>query len=191
MEKRRINTTISSKHWEILKKHAAKHESQQKTLELALESLEDKSNQNSILSSHEQLWMNIGRDMKSSISLVHKSIFDELIDTADCEGLLKIYARLRSAEYLIVWYYKKPLKKCSLVEVIEGIIITTRIGNWFDTINHKDNGDHYILEVNHVLKMKGSRLFNAFFEGLFEEYGVKTESEISETGFFIKVYKKY
>ncbi len=55
MEKHRINTTISAKHWEILKKHAAKNESQQKTLELALESLEDKSKQNSILSSHEQL----------------------------------------------------------------------------------------------------------------------------------------
>ncbi len=88
----------------------------------------------------------------------------KLIDTADCERILKIYAKLRPAEFLIVWYYKKPLKKCSLNEVIEGIIFTTRMGNWFDTINHKDNGNYYSLEVNHVLKMKGSRLFNAFFK---------------------------
>lgn len=191
MEKHRINTTISAKHWEILKRHAAKYESQQKTIELALESLEDKSEQIPGLSSNEQLWMSIGRDMSSSISLVHKSFFDELIETADCERMFKIYAKLRPAEYLVVWYYKKPLKKCSLEEVIEGIILTTRMGNWFNTMNHKDNFNHYTIEINHELKMKGSILFTKFFEDLFEAYGVKTESEISETGFFIKVFKKH
>jgi hypothetical protein len=98
--------------------------------------------------------------MRSSISIVHRSFFEELIDTADCENMFKIYAKLRPAEYLVVWYYKKPLDKCNLEEVIEGIIFTTEIANWFNALNHKDEGNYYTIEVNHVLKMKGSILFN-------------------------------
>lgn len=185
-KRHRISTTISSKHWEILKKHAKELETQQKVLEVALEKIESESSQEQI-SPKEYLWMRTGREMGSAISIIHKSLFEELIDTADCERLLKIYAKLKPAEFLVVWYYQRPLKKCTLKEVIEGIIATTKMGNWFESLNCRDNGNYYTLEVNHVLKMKGSKLFNKFFEDLFRAYGVETVSEMSETGFFIKI----
>lgn len=50
MSKRRVSTTISIKHWELLKKYTEKYETQQKVLELALESLEkEKEKQSSVL----------------------------------------------------------------------------------------------------------------------------------------------
>ncbi len=41
LHKHRVNTTISEKHWEILKKHTGKFETQQKVLESALQSFEE------------------------------------------------------------------------------------------------------------------------------------------------------
>ena len=50
----RISTTISQKHWELLKKHTEKFETQQKVLEHALESLENSSKQNPELTREER-----------------------------------------------------------------------------------------------------------------------------------------
>ncbi len=47
MKKYRINTTVSSKHYGLLKKHAEKYASQQKTIEHALELLDNNPSQSS------------------------------------------------------------------------------------------------------------------------------------------------
>lgn len=57
LQNHRISTTISQKHWELLKKYAEKFETQQKALEHALESLENSSKQNPALTEEENLWM--------------------------------------------------------------------------------------------------------------------------------------
>jgi len=97
---------------------------------------------------------------------------------------------MKPAEHMIEWLYEKPLKKCSLKEVIESIIIISRIANVIETINYSDKGSHYILNITHNLKFKGSQLHKLFYEDLFISYGVKVESEISETGLYIKISKK-
>jgi hypothetical protein len=55
----RISTTISQRHWALLQKHAEKYETQQKALELALESLENSAKQSPVLSQEEKLWMSL------------------------------------------------------------------------------------------------------------------------------------
>jgi hypothetical protein len=71
-----IATTISEKHWELLQKHAKKYETQQKALELALEGLENNSNQLPELTLGQKFW------------LVYESI-----DSVCCvqKGALRIY----------------------------------------------------------------------------------------------------
>ncbi len=189
MNKHRVCTTISAKHWDILKKHTEKYETQQKALEFALESLEN-SKQNVDLSQEEELWMRIGRELKSNICVLHKNIFEELIESVGFDKNKEILTRFRPAEYIVVWYLQKPLKKCSLKEVIEGIVFTTRnLDGVLDTISYSDDGNHYNLKITHTVSMKYSRLFNLFFEDLFEVYGVRTESEISKNSIFMKIYK--
>lgn len=188
MKKRRVHTTISTKHWELLNRHTEKFETQQKVIEHALEALENDPEQGEKLSPEMHLWMRIGRDM-APISLLHRNCLEALFVTADIEKIEKITTVLKPGEYLIVWYYQKPLKNCSLIEVIDGIIFTMKRGNLFDTINYTEDGNCYSMNITHSLTIKGSRWFRIMFEDLFKAYGVKTESELSETGVFIKIFK--
>jgi len=55
LKNHRISTTISQKHWELLKKQSEKFETQQKTIEFALESLENSSKQSPALTLEENI----------------------------------------------------------------------------------------------------------------------------------------
>jgi hypothetical protein len=86
------------------------------------------------------------------------------------------------------------VKECSLKEVIDGIVITTKAGRYFDEIKYTDDGNYYTLKANHSVVVEGhdmdySNTFKLFFEDLFETYGVKTEAKISVNNVFMKIYK--
>lgn len=189
MLKRRVCTTISAKHWELLKKYTEKYETQQKVLELALESLE-KEKQCPVLSPEEQVWLCM-REL-NVFCLLHKDLFRELSKTADVERFDKLLTKLRLAEYGVVLYNQKSLKECTLKEVMDGLVITTKAGKWLDEIKYTDDGNYYTLRVNHSVVCCGigfSNSFKLYFEGLFEAYGAKTETKISENNIFMKIYK--
>lgn len=191
MSKRRVSTTISIKHWELLKKYTEKYETQQKVLELALESLEkEKEKQSSVLSPEEQVWLRM-REL-NVVCLLHKDLFRELSRTADVERFDKLLTKLRWAEYGVVVYNQKPLKECTLKEVMDGLVITIKAEKLLDEIKYTDDGNYYTLRVNHSVVCCGigySNSFKLFFEGLFEAYGAKTETKISENNLFMKIYK--
>ncbi|SNQ62459.1 conserved hypothetical protein [Candidatus Methanoperedens nitroreducens] len=188
MSKHRVCTTISSKHWELLKKYTTKFETQQKALEAALENLESDSKQNPAISQEDRFWLQM-RELKVLIH-IHKDIFLEMVKTADYEKVDKILATYGLAEYMIVFHYQKPIRECSLKEVMDGIVITARAANWLDTINYTDNSDHYTLIATHsVGNIKYSNSFRIFYETLFEVYGVKTQSKISDNSLFMEIYK--
>ncbi len=72
---------------------------------------------------------------------------------------------------------------------MDSIVNIVNVANWFDSINYKDDGDHYTLKMIHSLGINNSIINKALFENLFEEYGVKIEADISEIGLYVKVYK--
>ncbi len=186
--KRRICTTISVRHWELLKKYTAKFETQQKALEAALENLESGSKQNPVISQEDRFWLQI-RELKVIIH-IHKDVFLEMVKTADYERVDKILATYGLAEYMIVFHYQKPLRECNLKEVMDGVVITARVANWLDTINYTDNSDHYTLIATHSIgNIKYSNSFKIFYQTLFEKYGIKTQSKISDNSLFMKIYK--
>lgn len=187
--KRRISTTISAKHWELLKKYTEKFETQQKALEFALENVNNGSKQSQALSPEEEVWLRIYREQRSFICILARKVFEDLMDSADLERQLKLMAMINPGEWLVSWYYQKPLKKCSLKEVIDGTIFIIKIGNYFDSVACSEEFNCYTVGASHSLGMKGSKLFKMWFENLFEAYGVKTESEISVNGIFIKIHK--
>src|SRR5574341_1660058 len=173
-KRHRISTTISSKHWGILKKHAEKLETQKKTLEIALESLEN-SNQGHAPSPEEALLLRLSAIR--SACFMHIDVINEFIRTSDLERIKEIF---KGAPLIIEWYYQKPLKKCSLKEIMDAIVIYYRAGNWVDSINYTENGDHYYLKMLHRSYPEGSEILKMVFEILCSAYGVKIECEISE-----------
>lgn len=187
MKKRRIHTTISAKHWELLNRHTEKYETQQKVIEHALEALENGST-NQKLSQVQQFWLQI--EKLNVICLVHRDIFYELFRTADCEQLNELLIKNNMIEYLLAMHYNKPLKECSLEEVIDGLIATGNAAKVIDSGNYKDDGDHYTIKIAHSARtMNFSNSTKIMIESMFKAYGVKTQSEMSENSIFMKVYK--
>ncbi len=189
MKKYRISTTISEGHWELLKKHIARFGTQQKVLELAIEKLEGDSKKDTALSPEEEIWMRIGKEIRSACT-IQRDLLKILIDAANLDEWLPEYiASQKPMVYVIEFYYQRPLKKCSLKEIVEGITINCRASNWFDKVNYIENGDHYLMAISHSLNLKSSKVMMYGLENLFNTYGVKTESEISGRSIFIKIYK--
>lgn len=188
MSKRRVCTTISAKHWDLLKKYTEKFETQQKALEFALESLENDMKRSSAQFTDEQIWLLTGKGTESACVL-HRDAFKVLMEGADVKRVIKIVTTQKTAEHMIAWYYQKPLKKCSLKEVLDGVIFFLKAAKIADTVNYVDSGNYCILKMIHGLDIRTSKMFNMFIESLFEAYGLKTESEISEKSLFMKIYK--
>ncbi|NJD78163.1 MAG: hypothetical protein FIB08_13915 [Candidatus Methanoperedens sp.] len=185
MHKNHLHTTLSNKHFELLKKYTEKFGTQQKALEFALESLENDTKRD--LAQDEQVWVLTGKGTESACVL-HKDAFKTLLEGADVKRIIKIVNTQKIAEHMVSWYYQKPLKKCSLKEVTDGVIFFLKAAKIFDTVNYVDCGNYYSLKMIHGLDIRTSKMFNIFIESLFEAYGVKTESEISEKSLFMKIY---
>lgn len=187
MQNHRISTTISQKHWELLKKYAEKYETQQKALELALESLENSSKQNPALTEEEKLCMRL---IQAKLPcLIERDCLKLLIETADIELYRAFVTRNKPIEYVIEQHFQKPLKECSLKEVFDGLVINCRISNWFDTVDYMDGGGHCMLKITHRLGYNASKIIGTLIESVFKTYGVKIESTISTGAIFMKVLK--
>jgi hypothetical protein len=186
--KKHLHTTLSDKHFELLKKHTEKFGTQQKVLELALESLENDPRRSSAQFTDEQVWVLTGKGIESACVL-HIDAFKTLLEGADVKRIIKITTTKKIAEHMVSWYHQKPLRKCSLKEVIDGIIFFLKAAKIFDTVNYVDGGNYYILKMIHGLDIRTSKMFNMFIDSVFEAYGVKPESEISEKSLFMKIYK--
>lgn len=187
MKKHRVSTTISQKHWELLNKHVEKFGTQQKVIELALESLENSSKQNPIPAWETRFWIFV--KSTKSVCFIIKDGLKLLIETADIDLVKEFVTRNKPIEYSIEFYFQKPLKEISLKEVIDGLIIVARTGNWFDSIDYTDEGDYYTLMVTHSLGINNSKINLIMYENLFKTYGVKAESTISAKTIFMKIFK--
>jgi hypothetical protein len=186
--KNHLHTTLSDKHFELLRKYTEKFGTQQKVLEFALESLENDTKRSSEQSTDEQIWVLTGKRTESACVL-HKDALKTLFEGADVKRIIKLIKTQKMAEHMVSWYYQKPLKKCSLKEVIDGVIFFLEAAKIFDTVNYVDSGNYYSLKMIHGIDIRTSKMFNVYIESLFEAYGVKTESEISEKSLFMKIYK--
>ena len=122
MNKRRICTTISQKHWEILKRHVDKFETQQKALEFALESLDNGSKQSPALTREEKWEERYWICLKSTklACFIQKDGLKILLETGNINLLNEHVAKYKPMEYNIKYYLQKPLKELSLKEVVDG-----------------------------------------------------------------------
>ncbi len=187
MQKRRISTTISAKHWDLLKKYTERFETQQKALEHALENLENEG-KNKIQSEEDRIKLKFVEF--KPVCILHKDIVLELFRTADCDRLKKLLIDMKIAEYQLLLCYQKHLKDMSLKEVVEGIVVTSKVANWLESIEYIDSGNCYTIIGTHNAKDSNfSKIFEIFFQSLFESYGVRTESAVTDHSLIMKVFK--
>jgi hypothetical protein len=188
LNKHRICTTISHKHWELLQNYAEKYGTQQKALEVALEGLKANSKPSMELSSDEKLSIHIIRS--KSVCLVRIDWLKMLMETTDSEHLQEYVNLHKPLQYVLEHYYLKPLKECNLREVIDGLIINARVSNFFDTISCTENNNHYLLVKTHRMGLNQSKQLKIALESVLNTYGVKTECTITDGAVFMRIYKK-
>lgn len=189
MKKYRIHTTISKRHHELLKTYAEKYGTQQKTLENALEKLKDNPKQNSTLSLEEEVWIRAGKELKDLLIIVQKSHVKMLYENVDFIRIQEYISSNKPVEFALEYFYKKPLKKCSLLEVIEGMVLNINIQGSADTINYTDSGNYYTVSITHSMGLNFAKMLVMEQESLFKSYGVKVESNISKRSIFFKIFK--
>lgn len=187
MKRHRIATTVSGKHWELLKKHAEKFETQQKALELALECLENNSKQFPELTAEQKYWLSC--ESMASMCCVQKDALKILMETANLERFKEYVTQNKPIECVVEYFYQKPLDECSLSELVDGLAIVFKISHLFDTIDYKNNGNYYIMILTHSLGLNNSKLNLATFESVFKTYGINVESRVSEKTIFMKIFK--
>jgi len=188
MKNTRISTTISLKHTTILKRYLEKYGTQQSVLEHALENLDNNSIQSPPLSPEEQLLRRFAAD--SSFRTIMSGAFLWLLATADFELCEKLVENETPMVYTLEFVLQKPLKDCSLKEVMDGLVLVVRMSKWYDTFDYSDEGDYYMLKAYHSMGINGSKMSKMFGDNLFNTYGVKVETTIREKTVFFKIYKK-
>ena len=187
MKKHRIATTISEKHWDLLKKFAEKYETQQKALELALECLEKDEEKLPKLTLEQRLWL--VSESVNNICCIQKGTLKILTETANLEQFKEYVMKNKPIECVVEFFHKKPLRKCSLKEIVDGLTINMRMSHLFYAIDYKDNRDYYLLTLNHSLGLNNSKLNLIILESLFKTCRVNIESDISENTIFLKIFK--
>lgn len=189
MKKYRVSTTISLKHYAILKKHAEKYGTHQSVIEHAVENLDYSLRKGGTPSREEELWLRMCRELGTSLSAVHIDALKLMLETVDFNQLREYIARYKPVEFTIEYIYQKPLKQCSLPELINGLVLNIKMQNMYETIDYTDEGDHYMLKLTHNLGLSASKMLLAMHESAFESYGARTESQISERSIFSKICK--
>jgi hypothetical protein len=140
-----------------------------------------------MLTEEEKFWGHAVSD--KAVCIVQKDFLKMLIETADIELHKEYVIRHRPIEYATEYCLQKPLKECSLSEVINGLVISARVSHWFDTIDYMDDGGHYTMKITHSLGFNNSKIVQMCNESVFKTYGVKAESVISEKTMFMKIFK--
>lgn len=187
MKKYRVNTTISSKHQEILTKYAEEYGTQQKVLEHALEGLNDNSDQFE-LDQKLELWMRVYR-IKDLIVILPKDYTKKLFDTVDFDNLQEYIENEKPVEFTIEWYYDKPLTECTLKEIVRGITLNLKIQSLADSLNCTDHGNHYTINIAHGFGINGAKIIEMMNKNVFKSYGAQYDSYFSERSVFFKIFK--
>jgi hypothetical protein len=188
-EKYRLSTTISMKHYAMLKTQAEKYETQQKAIELALESLANDSKKSPAISEEDQILVTALKEIKSTLIIFQKDCAKMLLETANIEQFREYTRNEKPIEFAIEYYYHKPIKECTLKEIIDAIIINIKVQNSADLVNCKENNDYYTINITHSFGINMSKMSAIMHESVFNTCGVKFESHISERSIFFKIYK--
>jgi hypothetical protein len=186
--RQRIYTTISKKHYSILKKYEEKYRTQAKTLELALELLNGKP----LLSEEEQIWrivyktpraVTINRDLLIrlfEVFLERNGGEQELRDLCTKSGYLCT---------LFLSILGKPVDQANLREAVDALYMLYNFSHFFERVSLREQDNFYELTLTHPGNKFYSMAFKIFTEIILKDLNLKIESRIEEHYLILKIYK--
>jgi hypothetical protein len=124
----------------IITKACKKYETQQKALELALEGLENNSNQLPELTLGQKFWLVY--ESIDSVCCIQKGALRILMETVNLEQFAEYVIRKKPIECVLEYFLQKPLKECSLKEIVDGLTTVFRLSHLFEKVEYKDNNDY-------------------------------------------------
>ena len=189
MKKYRVNTSISQKHKELLQKQMEKYGTQQRTLEHALENLEECPHQTYNLSAEEKHWLRLYQEIREIITILPKDFTRILFETAEIEDFREFIKNMKQMEGALEYHYGKPLKEFSLQEIVEGMLLNINLQGSADTVECIEKKDYYNINLTHRLGIFSSQAVVIMYGSLFDSYGAKYETYFTERSVFFKLYK--
>lgn len=189
MNKRRISTNISQKHWELLEENSKKYGTQEKVLESALESLVNGSKQNEVaLTQEDKAWLRLKKE--KNVCVVDKNAFKLIIENANVEPLCDYFIKNKIIESRIELIFHKSIKELTVEELVTGIVSAGKLINWLDLVEHTDNVTHYSLVMSHSLGLVISRMISESYRNMLKTCGITAEIKDSTKNIFIKISKE-
>ncbi|OPY25536.1 MAG: hypothetical protein A4E28_03080 [Methanocella sp. PtaU1.Bin125] len=167
------------KHYGLIKKHLETYETQGKVLEHALESL-DNSARSGPAPAGEKAPGRKADD--SSAGPIQKYALMMLLDTLDLEKTGEYIARVKPTVYALEYIYHKPLKECSLKEVVDGLVVTSRALDWYDKVECLEDEGRYTFKITHTMGPNASRIIQMVDENLLYTYDARFETIVSDNG---------
>ena len=167
-----------------------KYGTQQKAIENALENLEKNFNLSQELSREEKLWLGFHREGKGILTIFPNELTRILIETADMEYFREYIHKVKQTEAALNYYYDKPLKDFSLHELIEGIMLNIKLQGSSDTLKYTEENEYYKIYLTHRLGINVSKSLKIMNESVFDSYGAKYETHLTERSVFFKIYKQ-
>ena len=141
------------------------------------------------LSKEEKLWIRVGKEIKDILTIFQRDLAKMLLETADMEQYREYIKNVNPAMFAVEWYYNKPLKECTLQEVINALILNIKTQSSADTINCTENDHFYMIHLTHNFGIKASEMLAMMNYMALESYGAKFESNFSERSIMFKVFK--
>ncbi len=187
MDKYRLSVNISLRHYNLIKKHMKKYETQQKVIEAALENLNARSDDITVLSEEDKFRLKMRKT--GAVCIISRDSYRVLLESLNTDDFKDYIAERKPLEFIMEVYYEKPLGDCSLTEVLDLLVRFHKIMNAVDYVAYTDDGDHYTIKIIHDMGINRSRMLKIFYESLFKTYGTYVNYTISERSLFIKIFK--
>ncbi|MEM2924555.1 MAG: hypothetical protein QXJ68_02555 [Methanocellales archaeon] len=179
----RLSTTISIKHYEILKKYENKYKSKKGVIEKALELLERQSVPE--LSRQNELWSRMGKELdvacfpRYTVELVMAGRYEEAIKN----NYLPFY---------LEWYYQKPLHKLNLEQILYAFKEIFEASNIFKSIATQQVDKNNFRVVGYIgMNYETSEFYAKYISYFLERYcNCRVVSSITDTGITLDISRK-
>jgi hypothetical protein len=171
MRKRRLSTTISHEHWEILQKNLKKYGSQSKVLEAALERLD-----NDALFRLDE----IQRKRVDLLNFPGAVLINRRCIKHTLEGRWERIVEEGLFEFGILVTSGKLTDRFTFHELVASFCYLLRLLNLFEEIAYEEAGDTCTVKLWHHEGKTYSKYFAYLHELFFRRQGIECKTEISE-----------
>lgn len=176
--KKKLSTTISALHWEIIKRYLKKLGSQQRVIEKGLELLDNSEYE----INEDKLRLAVDPDAV----VMHRSWFE-----AAMKGDWKSVEDSPVAEFGVMLLKKKPMYKMSFNEQVHGLCDLIVASSQFERVIRDEGDDGSIkITLTHHGGMKVSEHLSKLGEKYFKDYGINFETNLSDYYIIYRVWEK-